>query len=47
MMLSLIHICYLDLMQDYKIKLTVEKKDDITVPKYSGTIKNDYLQAVE
>lgn len=38
---------YLDLMQDYKIKLTVEKKDDITVPKYSGTIKNDYLQAVE
>lgn len=38
---------YLDTMEKDKIKIEVEKKNDITVPKYTGTIQNDYLQSIE
>lgn len=38
---------YLDLMKSAGIKIKVEKKDKITVPKYTGSIQYKYLQVVE
>lgn len=38
---------YLDFMQSDGIRVKVEKKDSITVPKYTGTRQYKYLQVVE
>ena len=38
---------YLDFMKSDGIRVKVEKKDSITVPKYTGTRQYKYLQVVE
>ena len=38
---------YLDFMKNDGIRVKVEKKDSITVPKYTGTRQYKYLQVVE
>lgn len=38
---------YLDLMKDYNLKVKVEKKDELVVPKYTGTRQYEYLQVAE
>ena len=38
---------YLDFMKSDGIRVKVEKKDSITVPKYTGTRQYKYLQVIE
>lgn len=38
---------YLDLMKDYNLKIKVERKDELVIPKYTGTRQYEYLQVTE
>ncbi len=38
---------YLELMEEDGVQVKMEKSDDITVPKYEGVYKTEYMQIVE
>ena len=38
---------YLELMKDDGVQVSIQKSDEITIPKYNGVYKYDYLQSVE
>ena len=38
---------YLDILRDYSIEVKLEKSNNITIPKYTGTITYQYAKSVE